>query len=960
MQTLPISALTALNAQTVTTCADPCHRARVPLQFAWSHFNHSNGSPTMRTVRPHLLALALATGLACHSAYAAPAVPTPPGMVAGPAVEGIQSYTLANGMTVLLFPDASKATVTVNMTYRVGSLQENYGESGMAHLLEHLLFKGTPSNKDIPGEMKKRGMAYNASTALDRTNYFATFPSDEDQLEWLLHIEADRMVNSNVARKDLDSEMTVVRNEMEAGASNPGNVLIQRMLSTAYLWHHYGNSTIGARSDVENVSIDRLQAFYRTWYQPDNAVLLVAGRFDPARTLASIQASVGQVKRPARELPTFHTVEPVQDGEREVVVRRSGDVKLAALAYHIPPAAHPDTAALSVLVKVLGDTPSGRLHKTLVEGKQAAGVGAINFEQRDPGALLLFAQLPLQGDAEAVSRAMIDQTEALARQPITAEEVARAKAGILKDIELALNDPNRVGLALSEPIGAGDWRLLFLNRDRIEQVTAEDVNRVAATYLKPSNRTLGMFLPDAKPDRAEIPAAPDLTDMLKGYQGRAAVSAGEVFDPTPQNIEARLQRHTLASGAKVVLLPKDTRGDTVQGRISLHFGDEASLKGQGMIPELVGEMLLRGAEGVSRKQLADRFDQLKATVSVSGTPTGAELNLLTTREHLPALMELLSIVLRKPSFAGDEFEQLKTQAITGFESQRSEPTAVAGNALMRHFDQTPVDHPRHVRTFDESVAAVRAATVAQARAFHQSFYGADHAEFAFVGDFDADTLTTQLDLLYGDWKGSKGYTRIADPYRSVPATTAQLELPDKPNAMMLMQGQLPLAESDPDHPAMVVANLILGGDPLKSRIGDRVRQQDGLTYAAGSQFNAGILDQKASLMAYAIMAPQNAAAVQAAVREEVTRLLKDGVSDTEVRDAVAGLLKRRQTERSDDAALARLLKDQAYYGFTLQRTADFEKALSGLTGAQVTAALRRHLKPETFSVFTAGSFAAPR
>lgn len=911
----------------------------------------------MRLLRPRVLTLALATSMGFGAASATEPLPTPAGVTAGPAVEGIQSYTLANGLTVLLFPDASKATVTVNVTYRVGSLQENYGETGMAHLLEHLLFKGTPTYPDIPGEMKKRGMTYNASTALDRTNYFATFPADEAQVDWLLRLEADRMVHSFVARKDLDSEMTVVRNEMEAGENNPGNVLIQRMLSTAYLWHHYGNSTIGARSDVEHVSIERLQAFYRTWYQPDNAVLLVAGRFDPAKTLKAIQASFGPIKRPARALPNFYTIEPAQDGERKVVVRRAGDMKLAALAYHIPSAAHPDTAALSVLTRVLGDTPSGRLHKALVEGKQAAGVGALNFEQRDPGALLLFAQLPLPADVEAVSTALIGQIEGLAGQPISAEEVSRAKAGLLKDVELALNDPNRVGLALSEPIAAGDWRLLFLNRDRIEQVNAEDVNRVAQAYLKPSNRTLGLFVPDPKPDRAAIPAAPDLTALLHNYQGRAAVAAGEAFDAKPQSIEARLQRGTLASGAKVVFLPKDTRGETVQGRIALHFGDEASLMQQGAVPDLVGEMLLRGAGEMTRQQLAERLDQLKAQVTVQGNATGAEISLLTTREHLPAVMELVATALRHPTFPASEFDQLRTQAITVFEAQRSDPAAIAGNAMMRHFDATPAGHPRHVRSFDETIAAVRAARVEQAKAFHRAFYGADHAEFAFVGDFDADTLKSQLNQLFGAWKGSKGYTRIPDPYRAVEATSVKLELPDKPNAMVLMQSQLALGEDDPDYPAMVVANQILGGDPLKSRIGDRVRQQDGLTYGAGSQFNAGILDEKAALTAYAIMAPQNSAAVQSAIREEMARLLKDGVSETEVRDAVAGLLKLRETERNDDAALTNLLGNQAYYNFTLQRTIEFEQALSKLTAAQVTAALRRHLKPDAISVFAAGSFA---
>ncbi|NLC60472.1 MAG: insulinase family protein, partial [Gammaproteobacteria bacterium] len=236
--------------------------------------------------------------------------------------EGISEYVLDNGMRVVLFPDSSKPVTTVNVTYLVGSRHENYGETGMAHLLEHLVFKGTPTHGDIPGGMRQRGIRYNGTTSLDRTNYFASFATSPDTLEWLLRMEADRMVNSHISREDLDSEMTVVRNEMEMGENQPVMALVQRILASAYTWHNYSNLPIGARSDVENVPIERLQAFYRTWYQPDNAVLVVAGDFDPETTLQIVADSFGAIARPERALPASYTVEPPQDGERSVTVRR--------------------------------------------------------------------------------------------------------------------------------------------------------------------------------------------------------------------------------------------------------------------------------------------------------------------------------------------------------------------------------------------------------------------------------------------------------------------------------------------------------------------------------------------------------------------------------------------------------------------------------------------------------------
>jgi len=272
------------------------------------------------------------------SAAAAPALP--PGISKGASVEGIDEYTLDNGLKVLLFPDPAKPTITVNVTCLVGSRNENYGETGMAHLLEHLVFKGTPRHKNIPQELTAHGADPNGSTTQDRTNYYETFPAAGGNLDWALDMEADRMVNSFIAGKDLDSETTVVRNEFESGENDPQGVLMERVMSTAFLWHNYGKSVIGSRADIENVSIDRLQAFYRNWHQPDNAVLVIAGDFSPEKILPLVKKKFGGIPRSARILQKTYTQDPVQDGERLVTLRRSGDTQAVMTAYHVPASPH--------------------------------------------------------------------------------------------------------------------------------------------------------------------------------------------------------------------------------------------------------------------------------------------------------------------------------------------------------------------------------------------------------------------------------------------------------------------------------------------------------------------------------------------------------------------------------------------------------------------------------------------
>lgn len=872
-------------------------------------------------------------------------------------IEGITEYRLDNGMQVLLFPDSSKPVVTVNLTLFVGSRHEGYGEAGMAHLLEHMLFKGTPNHQDIPKMLGKRGADFNGTTWTDRTNYYETLPAEGDNLEFAIRLEADRMINSWIKGEDLASEMTVVRSEFEQGEDSPSGVLSERIAATAYRWHNYGQTTIGNQSDIERVPIDRLQAFYRKYYRPDNAMLVVAGAIDPADALDLVEKYFGVLDNPPVPLEKTYTQEPPQDGERQTVVRRVGKQQLVGVSYHVPSGGDPEYPAITILNSLMASEPSGRLYRGLVESKLATSITGEAIGQHDPGLMTFMATLPPSLSLEKAQSRMLEILEGIEKEPITKQEVERAIADFLKAREFMNANSTSLATQLSEWGAQGDWRLYFLFRDRMEQTTAEDVQRVAVRYLSRNNRTLGLFVPSETSERVTIPARPDLSQALAGYQGRQEVSEGESLDADLAAIQARVESGVLASGIRYNFLTKKSRGDMVSLLLTLRFGNLESLKNKRAVCDLLGTWMSRGTQSLDYQGLQDRLSQLRASVQLQTQAGLLQLRLDVKRSQLPDAMDLCQELLRKPGFVETELDVVRSEMTSQLEASMTEPQALAPLAVNQALNPYSKDDVRYTGTLEETLQAVKAVTADQIKQLYAEMLGGSTGEVVVVGDFESETVKSAVESWTGNWIAKVPFERVPQPANvGAAGGTAQINTPDKANSVFFAAEHLPIRDDHPDYAALALGNYILGGGTLSSRLMERVRQQEGLSYGIGSGLTAHPVDQRTVFMIYAIANPANMEKLSDLIRQELAKWVENGVSTEELEEAKQGYLQSLVVERSGDASIAGILASNLFAKRTLQYQVDFEKKIKNLKAEDVNRALKAHMDLKRLIIRSAGDF----
>jgi len=889
---------------------------------------------------------------------AAVVAPTPAVAMAPPkklrSIEGITEYQLDNGLQVLLFPDATQSTFTINVTYKVGSRLEGYGETGMAHLLEHMMFKGSPRHRNVLKLLQEKGGQANGSTWYDRTNYFETLPASPENLDWAFDLESDRMIHAEVSAEDLKTEFSVVRNEFESDENNASGILDERVWSTAYLWHNYGKSTIGSRSDIERVPVPALRAFYEKYYQPDNAVVILAGKFDQAAALAGIVKTFGAIPRPARKLSDAYTVEPAQDGEREVALRRKGDVAWVELAYHGASGPTRDQVAERAAVDMMTRQPSGRLYKRLVETKLAATVSGEARAQHDPGLIQFQAQVRDAKNLDKVVAGMEAEIEGLATAKIDPKELERWRTATLKEIELAMGNSQEIAVILSEFIGVGDWRTWFAYRDQVKALTLDDVQRVAKLYLKSSNRTVGRFVPiTGEPDRAPLTETANVADYVRDVKEGTVKDQGEQFAATLDNIEARTVRKQLAGGIKAAYLAKKTRGAKVHLELRLHWGDDKALQNRATAGGLLGPMMMRGTTKKSHQELKDLEDQLKAHLAVTSDASGLTIGIETTRENLPAVLDLAGEIVTQPSFPAKELEIVRQEAIAQLEEQLQDPGAVAFNELAHTTSKWPKSDPRYAENTAESIADLKKVQLAEVVKQYKEFAGAGHGELAVVGDFDPDATSAAVEKLFAGWQTKRPYKRLDNKPWGVPGSEKSIDLKDKEQTTLAIAFDVPMKDTDADYAPWLVASQVLGGY-TGSRLWMRLREHEGLSYGVGTWSYAGSLDDLGGFGGYAIVAPQNLAKAKASMLEEFSRMASGQVAADELERAKDSWLKDQDTNLSNDDYQVEMLVGQLYRGRTTAFTKDLRAKLRAVTAADVERVAKKYYDPKRLTIIDAG------
>ncbi|MFT3932412.1 MAG: pitrilysin family protein [Chitinophagaceae bacterium] len=872
-------------------------------------------------------------------------------------VEGVKEYSLANGLHILLVPDQSQTNIIVNIVYKVGSRHEGYGETGMAHLIEHMLFKQCGKFTDIKKAIADKGASANGTTWYDRTNYFEILSASDENLRWALDMEADRMVNSKILPDELKKEFSVVRNEFEMGENYPSGVLNERILSSMFLWHNYGKSTIGSKEDIERVKAENLKAFYKKYYQPDNAVLVIAGKFDEKKALTQAQQYFGPIPKPTRVLQPTYTVEPAQDGERSVMLRRTGDIQYIGMGYHTPSLSDKDYATNDVLLEILTNNPSGIFYKKLIDTKLASKTSAYTQSLYDPGFSYFETEVPKDKNIDSAKQVLLQTADSIGSMPFTQEDLERAKNNRLKYIENTNNKPINFAINLTEYIGGGDWRLWFLYRDRIEKLTLQDVQDVAKKYYKTSNRTYGVFIPEANPDRTVVAETPDIAKLLSGYKGKEVAEQKAAFENSIENIKKNTEYGKLANGGKYVLLQKPTKGDKIDAVITLRLGNESNLNGKNEIASVAAKMLKTGTTTKTKKQITDELDKIKTDINIYGGADVLTLRISTDKQNLAAALAMVDDLLKHPKFDSDEFAKIKLDTKADYEANRNEPMALAQNKVGKLSSKYPKGHPNYASDIDESLADLEAVKLDDVKKYYDDFYGANNSIASFVGELDKKQITDFLEKSLGAWTSKSPYSEVETKYFDIPGSVENINTPDKTNAAAIGNINLNISEKNPDYAAVFMANELLGGGAfLSSRIPQRLREKEGMSYGAGSfvgadpKFNAG------SWGLYAIFNPLYQGRLDSALHQEITKAKTSGFTEDELKKSIASWQEQNKTQLGSNSFLANLLRNYLRDDKQLDDFTSFENKVKALNLATVNTALRKYFDESKLIMIYAGDF----
>jgi len=861
------------------------------------------------------------------------------------AQNGIKEYQLNNGLKVLLVPNHVAPVVSVMIVYHVGSRNEAVGYTGATHFLEHILFKGTPTfNKEKGTQIAKlllaQGARFNATTWLDRTNYFETLPAE--QLELALQIESDRMRNAFITDADRQSEMTVVRNEMERGENNPDRVMWLNLFANAFMAHPYHHPTIGWRSDVEGLPTERLKKFYEDFYYPNNATLIVVGDMQEQAALQKIEKYFGPIAASPGPIPPVYTQEPPQQGERRFVIRRPGQLGLVNMGYHIPPLAHTDSAALDVLNGLLSQGVSSRLHQALVETGKAVSVSAWNAQMRDPGLFTFSAKVASGHKHEEIEKTLLEVLELVKDKAPAHAELERVKNQLLARFTFKNHGVAELASQLGEYEASADWRYILDYPQRLQAVTPQDIQRVAQAYFLEHNRTVGYFIPDriaeVKPEAAnliypESPADP------------AATAQASVAAAPPQYLN-------FGSNARLIV-QENSLDQTVALRASLYAGSINDPPGKAGLAQLTAGMLERGTQTHSKLELAQKLENMGSSLTLAAGLERAEVLGRFLSPHLEQTLALFFEMLQAPAFEPEEFEKLKKQTLDQLRQRLDNTDVLAREEL--YLSLYPKSHPHALDTATK-IQQLERLSLEDVKGFYAKHYGSNQMILTLVGDVKAQELQPKIQAALGKWKPQNPVqVKIPDVPSQAKGKQLIKTMKDKANISIAMGLQTQIKLGHPDYFPAALANHALGQSSLTSRLGLKVRDELGLTYGIYSHFPEAGLGASPWLVGVTTN-PENVKATIAATQEVIQHYRSTGISDEELALAKSSLIGSYLVGLATNPQIAERLTDAAFYRLGdnyIHKRADLIRQVSK---AQVNQMIQQYFDVGRLNVVVVGNY----
>lgn len=864
--------------------------------------------------------------------------------------EGVRKTVLDNGLGVLTKEDHTSPIVTSMIWYRVGSRNEEPGRTGKSHFLEHMLFKGTARFKkgEIDLITLKNGGTNNAFTAHDFTAYYFSFASD--RWEMALEIEADRIVNNLFDPEEFEAEKKVVIEELKTGLDSPWGPLMQELDATAFKLHPYRNPIVGWLQDVERASRGDMREYYRRYYHPNNATLVLVGDFDTEVALEKVIEYFGGIPR-GPEAPSVFVHEQAQRGERRFVLRRRSNLPRVAIAYHAPEIAHPDSYALQVLSVILAEGKASRLYQRMVEKEQSVTFVTAEFgEAKDPTLFHIRAECQGDGDLQRIEASIFEELNRLAAGGVTTRELDRAKHQV--EAHFVLSKEKTVDQAILLGQAATLYGLDYLETylDRIASVTAEEVALVCARYLREDNRTLGWLLQDG----TESAGGGDIDSSRPALPAASYRRLGDLaFRTTDVRVAAgrslSVERHVLDNGLKVLLV-ENPAVPAVSMNVTVAAGSRYEPEEKAGLSGLVGRVLDEGTEHRTSFEIAEAIESVGGAIETEGSYERIVVAEAVLKKDFDLGLELMADLLRCPSFPQEYVEKERERLLAQIRSAKDRPQTVAGWEFSELvYGKHPLHRPAH--GYPETVEKITRDDLVD---FHRQYFVPNNAIVSVVGDFRIDEVLTKLKHALGRWR--EGRVVFADfPKPPRPSGVRRKFITMPAEQVNILLGHLGIERANPDYYTLQVLDTILGGGAgFTARIPQKLRDELGLAYSTSASITMTAGLDPGRFFAFIGTSPVNMRRAIDGLLAEIRRIIEEPVTDQELRDAKAYLTGSFVFAFESNAQIARFLSNAELYGLGFDYIEKYPGYINGVTVEELARVAREYLSFENYTLVVVG------